>query len=64
MSKPSWLVRGVIGVAVLAAGAALRPERAEASAHGLWVNSQGEYMCGYDCGAGQKCCTIVILPAG
>lgn len=64
MINPSWLVRGVIGVAVLAAGATLRPERAEASTRGLWINGLGEYVCGYSCGAGQKCCAIVILPAG
>ena len=64
MTNRSRLVRVAVAMAVLTAAAALRPARADANKHGLFQNPDGEYLCGSTCGAGQKCCVIVILPAG
>lgn len=64
MKRASWKLRGALLVAGLVAGALFQPRHAQAGVYGLWVNPKGDLACGADCAAGQKCCSIVILPAG
>lgn len=64
MKTPSLGVRVAVVLMALAAAAVLWARPAEAAAYGLFRNLNGDLICGYECSPGQRCCNIVILPAG